>query len=789
MFDAGQAKVTITADDQASKVIDKVQDKLKGTQSFTDKYSASISKIGKIADRSAKVAAGALVYMTKKAIDSYGSYEQLSGGVQKLFKTSADTVMKNADKAYKTAGISANKYMEQATSFSASLIQGLNGDTAKAAKIADVAIKDMSDNVNTFGSTQQSVQDAYKGFAKQNFTMLDNLKLGYGGTKTEMERLLADAEKLTGKKYDISNFADIVEAIHAVQKEYDITGTTAKEAAHTIEGSVNTMKSAWDNWLTAIGSGDSDKITQTTDNLVASIKTVGKNVIPVIGNVMKSLKPLVGFMGGAMLVKFASKVMLATNALTKFQAANAGVSVVSGVLQGKLTASEGILGSFGTKVSSLATGLNPMTTGIIAAAGAATLIGGSIYYAYQQTHKYRNEVEDLTQANRESVDAINANYDAAEFYLGKVDALMEKDHRTAEEKRLLAAYCDAINDALGENVISYDAEKDALNENTAAVRDNIAAKKEAALAEAYSDNYAKSLQKQVELERQLTEAKEEQATAQAQFDKESQNGFVSPQTSQRLEAAKNKVKDLSGAYKKAGDDAKYWGDKMDETLKTSEKTGDKKIKVEADTTDAEKKIDNVNKKPMKKKESKVSANAKAAYKEFKKVEAKKIKKKTAKVGGDNKDAIKKVDAVNKKKVSKKKTTITATDKASPLIDRVNRKGINNKHFSITASISGLAKKVLHLRKGARDIPYDGYEAVLHKGERVLTAPEVNHYDAIMKSLGKKAMENRNIQQENVTRTNQTVYNIGDVSLEVSKLEDVATLEDIVKVFRKAKAFV
>jgi len=147
--------------------------------------------------------------------------------------------------------------MELTTSFSASLIQGLGGDTKKAAKIADVAIKDMTDNVNTFGSTQEEIQNAYRGFAKQNFTMLDNLKLGYGGTKTEMERLLKDAEKLTGKKYNLNNFADIVEAIHAIQEEYNITGTTAKEAAHTIEGSVNTMKAAWDNWLTALGSGSS----------------------------------------------------------------------------------------------------------------------------------------------------------------------------------------------------------------------------------------------------------------------------------------------------------------------------------------------------------------------------------------------------------------------------------------------------------------------------------------------------------------------------------------------------
>ena len=143
--------------------------------------------------------------------------------------------------------------MEQATSFSAALIQSLNGDTRKAAKITDMAIKDMSDNANTFGTDMQSIQNAYQGFAKQNYTMLDNLKLGYGGTKQEMERLLRDAEKISGVKYDINNLSDVYEAIHTIQEETGITGTTAKEAAKTVDGAVNSMKAAWENWLTAIG--------------------------------------------------------------------------------------------------------------------------------------------------------------------------------------------------------------------------------------------------------------------------------------------------------------------------------------------------------------------------------------------------------------------------------------------------------------------------------------------------------------------------------------------------------
>ena len=202
--------------------------------------SSSIKKMGehfadvgkKIAKAmaTAAVAVGAsLVALGKKALDSYGDYEQLVGGIETLFKDSSSVVMAYARDAYKNQQMSANQYMEIATSFSASLLQGLNGDTAEAARIADMAITDMADNANKMGSTMESIQNAYQGFAKQNYTMLDNLKLGYGGTKEEMERLLADAEKISGVHYDISNLNDVYEAIHVVQTEMGITGTSAEE--------------------------------------------------------------------------------------------------------------------------------------------------------------------------------------------------------------------------------------------------------------------------------------------------------------------------------------------------------------------------------------------------------------------------------------------------------------------------------------------------------------------------------------------------------------------------------
>ena len=226
-----------------------------------------------------KEATAALVDLGKQSIMGFAEQEQLIGGVDTLFKESSAQVQQYANEAYKTAGLSANEYMETVTSFSASLLQSLGGDTAAAAQKADQAITDMSDNANKLGTDMSSIQDAYQGFAKQNYTMLDNLKLGYGGTKQEMERLLADAEKLSGVKYDISSYADIVDAIHVVQTEMGITGTTAKEAATTIQGSANAMKSAWSNLLTGM-SNENLNLDTLVQNVIDSVNTFADNLIP-----------------------------------------------------------------------------------------------------------------------------------------------------------------------------------------------------------------------------------------------------------------------------------------------------------------------------------------------------------------------------------------------------------------------------------------------------------------------------------------------------------------------------
>lgn len=230
---------------------------------------------------SALVAVGATASaaLINSAVQGYAEYEQLVGGVETLFKDSKDVVMDYADNAYKTAGMSANAYMETVTSFSASLLQSLDNDTAAATEKADLAITDMSDNANKVGTSMEMIQNAYQGFAKQNYTMLDNLKLGYGGTKEEMQRLLEDAEKLSGIKYDISSFADIVDAIHVVQTEMGITGTTAKEAATTIGGSLNSAKAAWSNLVVGIAD-DTQDFDALVNNFVDSVAAAAENILP-----------------------------------------------------------------------------------------------------------------------------------------------------------------------------------------------------------------------------------------------------------------------------------------------------------------------------------------------------------------------------------------------------------------------------------------------------------------------------------------------------------------------------
>ena len=274
--------------DELGKEVEDTSKSVENSGSRFEKFGGILKGVAVAAGTMVAAAGAAAVKLGKEVIAGFADYEQLVGGVDTLFKDSSQKLQDYANDAYKTAGLSANDYMETVTSFSASLIQSLGGDTEKAVKYADMAITDMSDNANKMGSDMASIQNAYQGFAKQNYTMLDNLKLGYGGTKSEMERLLADAEKLSGIEYDVSSYADIVDAIHVIQTEMGITGTTALEAEETITGSINAMKSAWMNWLVGLGNPDAD-MKKLTENLVDGFQTVVKNIVPIIGNITEAL--------------------------------------------------------------------------------------------------------------------------------------------------------------------------------------------------------------------------------------------------------------------------------------------------------------------------------------------------------------------------------------------------------------------------------------------------------------------------------------------------------------------
>lgn len=364
----------------------------------------------------AAAATAGVAALSKAALDSYASYEQLVGGVDTLFKESSAAVQQYAAEAYKTAGVSANTYMEQATAFSASLIQSLGGDTAAAAEYANQAIMDMSDNANKMGTDIESIQQTYQSLMRGNYAMLDNLKLGYGGTKAELERLVADAEKLTGQALDPSKFSDIITAIHAVQENLGITGTTAQEAASTIEGSLNMTKAAWSNLLTGIADDNAD-FSGLVDDFVSSVETAASNILPRleiifsgIGQLVAALAPVIAqaipalitnvlpglaTAAGQMLMTFGSALVenlpllmssaasLVTGFITYLQTnlpqlATAAGTIVQTIGTGLAEAAPEIASAAGSLLQGLAAGLVDNLPTI--AQGAAEIVTGFISY-------------------------------------------------------------------------------------------------------------------------------------------------------------------------------------------------------------------------------------------------------------------------------------------------------------------------------------------------------------------------------------------------------------------------
>lgn len=332
----------------------------------------------------------AAVAITKQAVDAYADYEQLIGGVETLFGDAADKVVGYAEDAFYTVGISANEYMETVTSFSASLINSLAGDTAKAAIVADMALTDMADNANKMGTPLESIKSAYQGFAKQNYTMLDNLKLGYGGTKTEMERLLKDAQKLTGVKYNINNLSDVYNAIHAIQVEMGIAGTTAKEAEKTITGSANMTKAAWKNVLAAIaGGGDLDR---AINNLVYSVSKYFENIVPVVERALSGIGELIEKVAPQLVEAVAAALIKAIPHLL-----NAVYQMILGLANGIY---EGIVALFSGSTKEIEAQLNTtdkLADGYNAAADGASDLADATEEAGKAAQKYLAPFDEITK--------------------------------------------------------------------------------------------------------------------------------------------------------------------------------------------------------------------------------------------------------------------------------------------------------------------------------------------------------------------------------------------------------
>lgn len=355
------ARITLDTSDYD----DALNDASRNTESFADKLKNGLSTAAKVGAAALTAAATGVAALTKASIGQYAEYEQLIGGVDTLFKQASDTVQQYAANAFQTAGMSANEYMDTVTSFSASLIQSLEGDTAAAAEYANQAITDMSDNANKMGTSIEMIQNAYQGFAKQNYTMLDNLKLGYGGTQAEMYRLMEDAEKLgakfnsefylTSKGQLVADFADITTAIHVIQTEMGITGTTAAEAASTIQGSVASAKAAWTNLMTGIADENAD-LDKLINDFVDSAATAAGNIIPRVQQILSGIGSAITQMAPVITDTIPQMIVQALPGVV-----SAGAQLLVGLVQGIMNALPQLAASVpkivGTLVSSISNAL------------------------------------------------------------------------------------------------------------------------------------------------------------------------------------------------------------------------------------------------------------------------------------------------------------------------------------------------------------------------------------------------------------------------------------------------
>lgn len=497
-----------------------------------DKTGSSFASKLKKAVAAAGVGA-AISKVVTSAFTEGAALEQSLGGVETLFKKHADIVKKNAQDAYKTAGVSANEYMENVTSFSASLLSSLGGDTQKAANVAHTAMVDMSDNANKFGSDMQSIQNAYQGFAKQNYTMLDNLKLGYGGTKSEMERLLQDAQKLSGVEYNIDNLSDVYNAIHTIQQNLDITGTTAKEASTTFSGSFASMKAAAKNYLGVLtAGGDADKafsdLLGSADTFFDNVKRLAKsflsqsvqvfdtavgqlfekmgvdaeNIEGVIEGVHNALKSITAAIVTFIAVSKVSAVTKSFEGLTlqmiqgkaMATAMNAEMAITQNLAAG-IAAGVALIGS--AIINHFANEIDVTESSIVNLSDGVKQFSDRCFTTQKAVESLHEEIADSTDSNKKQADSYRALND-------RLKELNETENKSADEKAEMQSIIDQLNGDIEGLNLTIDDQTGGLKNNTAAVSD---------MLDAYAD-----MQDTKDLQDKLAEALRNQAAAQNEYD-------------------------------------------------------------------------------------------------------------------------------------------------------------------------------------------------------------------------------------------------------------------------------
>lgn len=586
-------------------------------------------KMGKNLGKSLLAAFGAykvadkLGDVIKSAFSEGAALEQSIGGIETLFKSSAGKVEQYASDAFKTAGVSANEYMENVTSFSASLISSLGGDTAKAAEAAHTAMVDMSDNANKMGTNIADIQNAYQGFAKQNYTMLDNLKLGYGGTKTEMERLLADAEKISGIKYDISNLSDVYAAVHVIQGELDITGTTAKEAATTFSGSFGSMKAAAANLLGTLTNGGD--VSKALDDLDESAGNFADNFIRMGKQGVQQLDKL----GDALEDGIAKKLGVSKAELEGVKIVLAAIitQIAAAQILGKLEGVTISLEALRTAALKAGTSLkNSMTGGSIAIAAAAaggqmlaSIIDGiteEIDEAHDPLTDLSADTQGLVSAAHEAAKAIaetsqkfdesmNSAEESSAAYVGMVDRLEELNAQTSltsAEQAEMESIVQSLNEGMPKLGLAIDSTTGHLNKNRAAIEAVVTSYNRQAKAQAAQESLVELYKEQAKAEEALKNATDERTAAlaagtdmQSDYGAAVNTAYVTASEAMRtvneqVDAANTAIAELSEQEKKSADSALA---NMSEIQLAAQRThsviytvGEDSYKVSADAADS-----------------------------------------------------------------------------------------------------------------------------------------------------------------------------------------------------------